>query len=85
MPLEAVLDHLHDRLRPTWSRVVVVSEGFDVGGIGEVKDSFGHTMFSSSKTTVAQHLVNMLNDRGLPVKGALVAMCREPISVMQCF
>jgi ATP-dependent phosphofructokinase / diphosphate-dependent phosphofructokinase len=70
MPLEAVLDHLHDRLRRHGRAIVVVSEGFDVGGIGEVKDSFGHTMFSSSKTTVAQHLVNMLNDRGLPVKGA---------------
>ena len=48
----------------------MVSEGFDVGELGEVKDSFGHTMFSSSQMTVAQAVVNYLNKVGLAAKGA---------------
>jgi 6-phosphofructokinase 1 len=35
-----------------------------------VKDSFGHTSFGASKLTVAQVVVNYLNDAGLPCKGA---------------
>ncbi|HEX3728047.1 MAG TPA: 6-phosphofructokinase, partial [Pirellulales bacterium] len=50
--------------------MIVVSEGFDAGSIGEVRDSFGHTMFSSSQITVAQSLVNYLNKVGLAAKGA---------------
>src|SRR5690606_15576329 len=34
------------------------------------KDSFGHTQFSSSQITVAQMVINVLNERGLVVKGA---------------
>jgi len=48
----------------------VVSEGFDVGDIGERKDSFGHTEFSASKMTVEQIVVNYLNDAGLAAQGA---------------
>jgi len=47
-----------------------VSEGFDLGDLGFTKDSFGHAQYSASKTTVAQQVVNMLNDRKLPVPGA---------------
>ncbi len=49
---------------------MVVSEGFDVGQLGEVKDAFGHTSYSSSQTTVAQVVVNYLNSVGLATKGA---------------
>jgi ATP-dependent phosphofructokinase / diphosphate-dependent phosphofructokinase len=68
--LEQVADQVNDQLRRVGRCVVVVSEGFDVGGVGEVKDSFGHTKFSSSQTTVAQTLVNYLNHVGLATKGA---------------
>ena len=37
---------------------------------GEVQDSFGHTVFSSSQATVAQIVVNYLNEVGLAAKGA---------------
>ena len=50
--------------------IVVVSEGFDVGNIGEIKDSFGHTAFSSSSLTVQQIIVNHLNKVGLKARGA---------------
>ena len=62
-------DSVSDQLRQDGRCVIVVSEGFDVGDLGETKDSFGHTQFSASKTTVAQQVVTMLNEKGLPVPG----------------
>jgi 6-phosphofructokinase 1 len=49
--------------------IVVVSEGFDVGELGTLRDSFGHVQFSSSQTTVAQVVVNYLNTLTFPVPG----------------
>jgi 6-phosphofructokinase len=49
--------------------MVVVSEGFDVGKLGEVRDSFGHTAFASSQTSVAQVVTNHVNSLKLPVPG----------------
>lgn len=68
--LERLTDEVNDQLKESGRCLVVVSEGFDVGKIGEVKDSFGHVMFSSSQTTVAQTIVNHLNRVGLASKGA---------------
>jgi len=68
--LEQMADQVNDQLKKDGRCIVVVSEGFDVGDIGEVRDSFGHVQFSSSQTTVAQIVVNYLNQKGLPVKGA---------------
>jgi len=67
--LEQLHENVNAQLRKDGRCVVVISEGFDVGGVGEVKDSFGHTMFSSSRTTVAQIVVNYLNEKGLAAKG----------------
>ncbi len=68
--LEQLADRVNDQLRRSGRCVVVISEGFDVGGLGDVKDSFGHTSFGSSKLTVSQVVVNYLNKIGLAVKGA---------------
>jgi len=68
--LEKLADQVNDQLRRSGRCLVVVSEGFDVGELGEVKDAFGHTSFGSSKLTVGQVVVNYLNQVGLPVKGA---------------
>jgi len=65
----ALVDGVNDLVKTYHRAIVVVSEGFDVGEIGEVKDSFGHTMFSSSTMTVAQIVVNYLNKAGLPATG----------------
>ena len=70
LPLEQLADQVNDRLRKDGRAIVVVSEGFDVGDFGQVKDSFGHTMYSSSQSTVAQIVVNYLNQKGLAAKGA---------------
>ncbi|NQU20272.1 MAG: diphosphate--fructose-6-phosphate 1-phosphotransferase [Candidatus Nealsonbacteria bacterium] len=68
--LEQLADAVNDQLRADGRCVVVISEGFDVGELGEVKDSFGHTSFGSSKLTVGQSVVNYLNEVGLAAKGS---------------
>ncbi|MBN1590015.1 MAG: diphosphate--fructose-6-phosphate 1-phosphotransferase [Pirellulales bacterium] len=68
--LARLADQVNDQLRRDGRCLVVISEGFDVGELGDVKDSFGHTAFSSSQMTVAQIVVNHLNQVGLAAKGA---------------
>ncbi len=70
LDLPALTDAVNDLLKARGRAVVVVSEGFDVGDIGERKDSFGHTMFSSSEMTVEQIVVNYLNEAGLMARGS---------------
>jgi len=70
LTLEELADRVNDLLRQRGRALVVISEGFDVGAIGERKDSFGHTMFASSETTVEQIVVNYLNGVGLAAQGA---------------
>nr|AUN37059.1 6-phosphofructokinase [uncultured bacterium] len=67
---EQLLDNVNEQLKRDGRCIVVVSEGFEVGDIGERKDSFGHTQFSAAKITAGQKVVNLLNDNGLPVGGA---------------
>ena len=68
--MEQLADSVNDELRRSGRCLVVISEGFDVGTLGEVRDSFGHTSFGSSKLTVSQVVVNYLNQAGLATKGA---------------
>jgi 6-phosphofructokinase 1 len=68
--VEQLCDQVNDGLRRHGRLIVVVSEGLKLGDVGERKDAFGHTQFSSSETTVAQMVVNALNRHGLPVKGS---------------
>ncbi|MBN1394395.1 MAG: diphosphate--fructose-6-phosphate 1-phosphotransferase [Pirellulales bacterium] len=68
--LEQLAEGVCDQLRRSGRCLVVISEGFNVGDLGEMKDSFGHTEFGASKLTVAQIVVNYLNQFGLPCKGS---------------
>ncbi|UUO08896.1 diphosphate--fructose-6-phosphate 1-phosphotransferase [Blastopirellula sp. J2-11] len=68
--LEELHQNVNEQLKKDGRCMVVISEGFNVGDIGEVKDSFGHTSFSSSQITVAQTVTNYLNQNGLAAKGA---------------
>ena len=70
LSLEQMADMVNDDLIRHGRCLVVVSEGFDVGSVGERKDSFGHTQFSSSATTCEQMVVNYLNEVGLSARGA---------------
>ena len=67
--LPELADRVNDMLKERRRAILVVSEGLELGDIGESKDSFGHTQFSASQTTVAQLVVNYLNDVGLVARG----------------
>ncbi len=68
--LEQMADHVNEQLKENGRCIVVVSEGFDVGDIGDVRDAFGHTSFGSTKTTVYQTVINSLNQSGIKARGA---------------
>jgi len=70
LSLEELAENVNQALKEAGRCIVVVSGGFEVGEIGEGRDSFGHVQFSSSQTTVCQQVVNYLNSRGLPVPGS---------------
>jgi 6-phosphofructokinase len=70
LSLSELADAVCDMLRERGRCMLVVSEGFPVGDLGERQDAFGHTQFSASAMTVERVVVNYLNERGLPAKGA---------------
>ncbi|MFW6181347.1 MAG: diphosphate--fructose-6-phosphate 1-phosphotransferase [Spirochaetota bacterium] len=67
------LQTLHENVNRELSRsgrcIVVASEGFDVGDLGEARDGFGHIEYGASRTTVSQKIVNYLNEHGLNARG----------------
>jgi len=67
--LPELAENVNQELRRSGRAIVVVSEGFNVGNLGESRDSFGHTQFSASETSVAQIVVSYLNRNGLAVRG----------------
>jgi 6-phosphofructokinase len=67
--LSQLADNVNDQLKKSGRAIVVVSEGFPVGNLGEKKDLFGHTEYSSSEITVGQIVTNFLNKVGLTVNG----------------
>ena len=68
--LSELTDNVNDELNRSGRVIVVASEGFDVGSLGELKDSFGHTTFSASMFTAQQVIVNHLNKSGIKARGA---------------
>jgi 6-phosphofructokinase 1 len=70
VPLDNLADNVNDQLKKDGRCIVIISEGFDVGNIGEVKDAFGHTSFGSSQNSVFQIVVNYLNSKGLNARGS---------------
>ena len=71
--LEHMPDLVNDELKRSGRCLVVVSEGFDVGGLGEKYDSFGHIDYAASENTVAQAVINYLNRKGLAARGRAAA------------
>lgn len=68
--IDQLVDNVNDQIKKDGRCIVVISEGFDVGNLGEVKDAFGHTSFGSSKNAVFQKVVNYLNEKGIKAKGS---------------
>ena len=67
--LESLAENVNRQLERDGRCIVVVSEGFDVGSLGEAHDGFGHIEYGASRTTVAQVVINYLNDVGLKARG----------------
>ncbi len=67
--LESMAENVNDELARSGRCIVVVSEGFNVGSLGERHDGFGHIEYGASRQTVAQTVVNYLNDSGLKARG----------------
>ncbi len=70
LSVKDLTDRVNDQLKDTGRVIVVISEGFPVGDIGQRADAFGHTQFSSSKMTVEQSVVNHLNSEGIRARGS---------------
>jgi 6-phosphofructokinase 1 len=68
--LDDLADAVNAMVRERRRCLLVVSEGFPVGDLGERKDSFGHVQFSSSQMTVERAVVNYLNEVGLAARGS---------------
>jgi ATP-dependent phosphofructokinase / diphosphate-dependent phosphofructokinase len=68
--LPEMADLINDELKRSGRCIAVVSEGLPVGEVGAVTDSFGHTIFSASRMSAAQMVVNYLNQAGLAARGA---------------
>jgi 6-phosphofructokinase len=68
--LGALADAVNGMVRERRRCLLVVSEGFPVGDLGERRDSFGHVQFSSSQMTVERAVVNYLNEVGLAARGS---------------
>ena len=68
--LSELAENVNATLRRFGRAIVIVSEGFPVGELGERKDAFEHTQFSASGSTVCQIVVNYLNRHGLAVRGS---------------
>jgi 6-phosphofructokinase len=69
LSLPEMADRVNESLAKHGRCIVVVSEGFEVGELGEAKDAFGHTSFGASKSSVYQIVVNYLNAKGLKARG----------------
>lgn len=67
--LETLTDNVDSELKRRGRCIVVVSEGFDVGPLGETRDGFGHIEYGASQTTAVQAVVNHLNKHKFPVSG----------------
>ncbi len=70
LSIDEATDTINDGLNKNGRVIVVISEGFDVGSIKKVKDSFGHTQYGSSAISAQQLLVNHLNTVGINAHGS---------------
>ncbi len=67
--LETLAQNVNEQIKRSGRCIVVVSEGFDVGSLGETRDGFGHIEYGASQTSVSQVVVNYLNKNKLAARG----------------
>jgi len=71
--LDTLTENVNKELKKSGRCIVVVNEGFDVGSLGEKKDSFGNIEYGASQVTVAQVVINHLNSLRLSTRGYVTA------------
>jgi 6-phosphofructokinase len=69
LTLAELADNVNDELGRSGRCLAVVGEGFPAGDLGLRRDAFGNFEYSNSKTSVAQAVVNYLNEAGLSARG----------------
>ncbi len=67
--LESLAENVNRGLKTFGRCIVVVSEGFEVGSLGEARDGFGHIEYGASKLAAAQVVASYLNEVGLAARG----------------
>lgn len=68
--LSELEENVNRELQRSGRAIVIISEGFAVGDLGERSDAFGHTQYSAGQTSVMQIVVNSLNQHGLAARGS---------------
>jgi 6-phosphofructokinase 1 len=92
--LESLYENVNRMLRERGRCIVVVSEGFDVGSLGEARDGFGHIEYGASRMAVAQVVGNYLNEHGLAARGQATwqvpgvlqrctSLCASPVDIRE--
>ncbi|MGM0667218.1 MAG: diphosphate--fructose-6-phosphate 1-phosphotransferase [Bacteroidota bacterium] len=69
LSLPEVAENVNKYLADYGRCMLVVSEGFYAGDLGEPKDAFGHSEYGASKMNVQQVVINYLNNKGLKSRG----------------
>ena len=74
--LQQLAENVRREVARTGRAIVVVCEGLDAGFGGERCDAFGHAEYGASEQSVAQIVVNHLNEAGVGARGS--ARCQIP-------
>ena len=69
LSLPEVAENVNKYLSEYGRCMIVISEGFYAGDLGEPKDAFGHSEYGASKINVQQAVINYLNNKGLKTRG----------------
>lgn len=69
LSLDDLADGVNDELKRSGRCLAALSEGFDVGGLGERRDAFGHVEYEACDRTAQQVVVSHLNRVGLAARG----------------
>jgi len=67
-PLDEVFGYIKSMVAERGRAMVIMSEGYDLGDIGERYDLSGQVMYGTSKTTAAQLLVNYCTENGIQAR-----------------
>lgn len=73
-PLSELMNAIQQTISKYGRAMVVMSEGYDVGDLGERYDLSGQIMYGTSRTTAAQLLVNNLADIGIQARSFIPAI-----------